>query len=148
MPNEPKVPVPDGDTVEHDATWPDRDNGTPGGPSMTEAAPSVIQMDQSSAGEIRAQTVHMNQSAAGSVMGSTIHLQQGASGFVRGTTVEVQEGVVGAVAADQVEFRDGFALLIVARRVSGQTTVLLDWRAVTGAVAVLVVLGRLLRGRR
>ena len=87
-------------------------------------------------------------SAAGKVTGSTVHLEQGAGGFVRGTTVRVQDSALGALAADQVEFRDGFAFLVLARRVSGQVTVLLDWRGVAAATATLLVLGRLLRGRR
>ena len=105
----------------------------PNDPSEDETEPGVIHMTQSSTADVRAQTVHLGQSAAG---------------FVRGTTVQVGESAVGAVAADRVEFQDGFAMLVVARRVSGHVTVLLDWRGVVGAIATLMVLGRLLRGRR
>lgn len=112
------------------------------------AEPGIIRMTQASAADIRARTVEMHQSAAGDVMGSTVHLQQGAAGFVRGTTVHVESGAVGAVAAEHAELRNGFALLVVARRVSGQPVVLLDWRGMAAGAALLLVLGRLLRGRR
>jgi hypothetical protein len=42
----------------------------------------------------------------------------------------------------------GFAFLVLARRVSGDVTVLLDWRAAFAALGALLVIGRLLRGRR
>jgi hypothetical protein len=62
--------------------------------------------------------------------------------------VVTSEGAVGAVAADHVEMNSGFAFLVLARRVSGDVTVLLDWRAAIAALGALLVIGRLLRGRR
>ncbi|MEZ4597377.1 MAG: hypothetical protein R3C32_11495 [Chloroflexota bacterium] len=50
--------------------------------------------------------------------------------------------------ADRVRTRGGFALLVVARQVSGDVRVLFDWRSVVAAVGALLVIGRLLRGRR
>jgi hypothetical protein len=119
-----------------------------GEPSIAELEPGHVRMTQASAASIRATSVEANQSAAARVTASTITLSQGASGLVRGTDVHVDQGAVGAVAAEHAEFTDGFVFLVVARRVSGQVTVLLDWRGVAAAVAVLLVLGRLLRGRR
>jgi hypothetical protein len=58
------------------------------------------------------------------------------------------DGAVGAIAADHVEAHGGFTFLMVARRVSGDVTVLLDWRGVVAAIGALLVIGRLLRGRR
>ncbi len=129
-------------------SWPGDDTFVTGEPSITEPEPGHVRMAQASAASIRATNVEAHQSAAARVTGSTVNLSQGASGFVRGTDVHMEQGAVGAVAADHVEFHDGFAFLVVARRVSGQVTVLLDWRGVAAAIAVLLVLGRLLRGRR
>lgn len=148
MPSAPREPDTAEEVARHAAPWPDSDTFTPGGPSITETEPGIIRMTQASAADIRARTVEMHQSAAGDVTGSTVHLQQGAVGFVRGATVHVESGAVGAVAAEHAEMTNGFALLVVARRVSGQVVVLLDWRGMAAATALLLVLGRLLRGRR
>jgi len=130
------------------ATWPADDSFVSGAPSITEPEPGHVRMTQASAASIRATTVEATQSAAARVTASSVTMSQGASGFVRGTDVRLEQGAVGAVAAEHVEFQDGFALLVVARKVSGQVTVLLDWRGVAALVAVILVLGRLLRGRR
>jgi hypothetical protein len=126
---------------------PDKDAVADGGPSITETEPGHIQMVQASTADIRANTVEAHQSAAARVNAASVSLSQGASGLVRGGEVRIEQAAVGALAADHVEFRDGFALLVLARRVSGQVTVLLDWRGLAAVAAVLLVLGRLLRGR-
>ena len=105
-------------------------------------------MVQASAAEIRAHTVEAHQSAAARVNAGSVSLSQGASGFVRGGDVHIEQAAVGAVAADHVEIREGFALLMLARRVSGDVTVLLDWRGLAVARRAPAVIGRLLRGRR
>jgi hypothetical protein len=119
-----------------------------GAPSITEPEPGHVRMDQASAASIRATRVEASQSAAARVTASSVTMNQGAIGFVRGADVHMDQGAVGAVAAEHAEFSGGFAFLVLARRVSGQVNVLLDWRGVAAAVAVLLVLGRLLRGRR
>ena len=127
--------------------WPGDDTFVAGGPSITETEPGHIQMVQASAADIRATTVEAHQSAAARVTAGSVSLSQGASGFVRGGEVHIEQAAVGALAGDHVEFREGFAMLVIARRASGHVTVLFDWRGLAAAVAVLLVLGRLLRGR-
>jgi hypothetical protein len=83
----------------------------------------------------------------GRVVAHEVHAEQGALGVVRARSVVISAGATGAIAATHVENRGGFTVLMLARRVSGDVTVLLDWRAVA-AVGALLVLGRLLRGRR
>ncbi len=119
-----------------------------GAPAISEPEPGQVRMTQASAASIRATTVDAQQSAVGRMSGSSITMRQGATGLVRGTDVRLEQGAVAAIAADHVELRDGFAFLVVARRISGNVTVLLDWRALLMLMGVLLVLGRLLRGRR
>ena len=78
---------------------------------------------------IRATNVEAHQSAAARVTGTSVRMDQGAIGLVHANEVHLEQGAIGAVAADEVEFHGGFAYLVLARRVSGQVTVLLDWRA-------------------
>ena len=118
-----------------------------GAPSITETDAGHIQMVQASAADIQANTVEAHQSAAARVTAGSVNMSQGASGFVRGAEVHIEQGAVGAVAAEHVELREGFTLLVLARRVSGEATILLDWRGLVAAAALLLVLGRLLRGR-
>jgi len=134
---EPGTPPPD---VTIDAP-PEADTTSPsstpaGGLSSTQAA------------EVRAHHLEANQSAIGRLVAHDVRSRQGAIGLVRARSVEVTEGAVGAIAAERVEMRAGFAFLMVARHVSGDVKVLLDWRSAAAAMGALLVVGRLLRGRR
>ncbi len=111
------------------------------------AQPPVVLSD-AQASHVRADRVESSQSAIGQVVAHEVHSEQGAMGLVRARSVMSSEGAVGAIAADHVQTHGGFTFLMVARRVSGDVTVLLDWRAAFAAVGALIVIGRLLRGRR
>lgn len=126
------------------------DAGTPPPDVTIDAppAPATTSLDSSQAGEVRVRRMDATQSAVGRAVTSELHSSQGAIGLVRARSVVSEEGAIGAVAAEQVETRGGFAFLVVARRVSGDVTVLLDWRGAVAALAGLLVIGRLLRGRR
>ena len=124
--------------------------GTPP-PDVTLDAPPAsapVTLTEGQASHVRADRVESNQSAIGRVVAHEVRSEQGALGLVRATSVVTTEGATGAIAADHVESNGGFAFLVVARRVSGDVTVLLDWRAAFAAVGALLVIGRLLRGRR
>lgn len=107
-----------------------------------------ITLTEGQAGDIRAHRVESSQSAIARVVAHEVRSEQGAMGLVRARSAVSSEGAVGAIAAEHVETHGGFTFLMVARRVSGDVTVLLDWRAAFAAVGALVVIGRLLRGRR
>jgi hypothetical protein len=128
----------------------DHEAGAPP-PDVTLDAPpqsDSVTLDNGSTSSVRATHVEATQAALGRVLARDVHADQGAIGFARADRVEVSEGAVGAIYADQVETRDGFVLLMIAKRVTGDVTVLLDWRAAAAFAGVLVVLGRLLRVRR
>lgn len=110
--------------------------------------PVPTRVDSTSVADVRAHRVEASQSAIGSAVAREVHLRQGAMGFVRGRSVVTSESAVAAVAAEHVETRGGITVLAIARRMSGDGTVLFDWRAAAAGMAVLLVLGRLLRGRR
>jgi hypothetical protein len=129
---------------------PDTDAGTPP-PDVTIDAPpdgAATTLASAQAGDVRAHRVEASQSAIGRLAAHEVRSDQGAMGLVRAERVVTSEGAVGAVAADHVETNGGFTFLMVARKVSGDVTVLLDWRSAAAALGVLLVLGRLLRGRR
>jgi len=107
-----------------------------------------VTLTEAQTGDVRAHRVDSSQSALGRVVAHEVHSEQGAMGLVRARSVVTSEGAMGAVAADHVEMNSGFAFLVLARRVSGDVTVLLDWRAAFAALGALIVIGRLLRGRR
>ena len=107
-----------------------------------------VDLTQVQTGDVHAHRVDSSQSALGRVMAHEVHSEQGAMGLVRARSVVTSDGAIGAIAADEVEMHGGFAFLVLARRVSGDVTVLLDWRAASAALAALLVIGRLLRGRR
>jgi hypothetical protein len=125
------------------------DAGTPP-PDVTIDAPpdTPTRLVSTQANEVRAQRVEASQSAIGRAVAREIRSDQGALGFVRADSVVADAGAVGAIAANRVEMHGGFAFLVLTRRLSGDVTVLLDWRSAAAAVGVLLVLGRLLRGRR
>ena len=128
----------------------DTDAGSPP-PDVTLDAPpdgAPVTLTETQTDHVRADRVDSNQSAIGQVVAHEVHSEQGALGLVRARSVVTSEGAVGAIAADRVETQGGFTFLMVARRVSGDVTVLLDWRAAFAAVGALIVIGRLLRGRR
>jgi hypothetical protein len=128
----------------------DPDAGSPP-PDVTLDAPpehAPVALAEAQASHVRADHVESSQSAIGQVVAHEVHSEQGAMGLVRARSVVSSEGAAGAIAASHVETHGGFAFLMVARRVSGDVTVLLDWRAAFAAVGALIVIGRLLRGRR
>jgi hypothetical protein len=110
--------------------------------------PRVTGLWSTQATDVRADRLEASQSAIGRLVARDVRSDQGALGIVRARSVVASEGALGAVAAEHVETHGGFTLLMIARRVSGDVTVLLDWRAAAAAVGALLVLGRLLRGRR
>ena len=131
-------------------TSPSSESGAPP-PDVTIDAPpesSTTSFMSTQVGEVRGDRIEASQSAIGRVRAHEVRADQGALGLVKARSVVNTEGAIGAVAADQVETNGGFAFLMIARRVSGDVTVLLDWRAAIAAVGTLLVLGRLLRGRR
>jgi hypothetical protein len=136
------TPPPD---VTLDAPPPD---GAPAVTGASVAEPGVTRLASTQVGEVHAQRVEATQSAIGRLAASDVRASQGAMGLVRGRSVELVEGAAGASAAERVEVRGGFAFLMVARHVSGDVRVLLDWRSAAAAVGALLVIGRLLRGRR
>jgi hypothetical protein len=109
-------------------------------------APSV-EVQEAHIGGIRGSRVDASEDAIGHLVADEVHLEQGAVGLLRAQQVGITQGVVGALAAEHVEARESFAFLVIARRLSGDVTVLLDWRSVAALVGTLLVLGRLLRGR-
>lgn len=129
---------------------PDMAEGTPP-PDVTIDAPpepSPTRLASTTAAEVRAHRVDATQSAISRVVAREVRLGQGALGFLRGRSVVTTDSAVGAIAAEHVETHGGVAFLVLARRVTGDVTVLLDWRGVVAALGLLVSLGRLLRGRR
>lgn len=110
--------------------------------------PGPTRVVSTEAPEVRAHRVEASQSAIGRAVAREVELRQGAMGFVRGRSVTTRESAVGAIAAEHVETRGGVTLLVLARRVSGDGTVLLDWRAAAAGLGVLLIVRRLLRGRR
>lgn len=110
--------------------------------------PAPTRLASTEATEVRAHRVEASQSAIGRAVAREVHLDQGAMGLVRGRSVVTSESAVGAIAAEHVETRGGVTFLVLARLVSGDGSVLFDWRAAMAGLAMLVVLGRLLRGRR
>jgi hypothetical protein len=128
----------------------DAEAGSPP-PDVTLDAPPAhapVALAEAQASHVHADHVESSQSAIGQVVAREVHAEQGAMGLVRARAVVSSEGATGAIAASHVETHGGFAILMVARRVSGDVTVLLDWRAAFAAVGALIVIGRLLRGRR
>lgn len=126
------------------------DTGTPP-PDVTldsppEGMPTALA--QAQVGDVRGDHIEASQSAIGSLVAREVRSDQGAMGLVRARSVVTTEGAVGALAAETVETHGGFAFLVIARRVTGDVTVLLDWRSAVALVGALLVLGRLLRGRR
>jgi hypothetical protein len=124
--------------------------GTPP-PDVTIDAPpesAGTTLASAQAGDVRAHRVDASQSAIGRLVAQEVRSDQGAVGLVRAKRVVTSESAVGAIAADHVETGGGFTFLMLARKVSGDVTVLLDWRSAAAALGVLLVLGRLLRGRR
>jgi hypothetical protein len=135
-------------TAPHDVGTPDT-GGPP--PDVSLDAPPAhvpVTLTEGQTSHVRADRVEANQSAIGQVVAHDVRSEQGAMGLVRARSVVSSEGAAGAIAADHVETHGGFTFLMVARRVSGDVTVLLDWRAAFAAVGALLVIGRLLRGRR
>jgi hypothetical protein len=124
--------------------------GSPPPDVLLDAPPEdvPVALAEAQASHVRADRVESNQSAIGQVVAHEVHSEQGAMGLVRARSVVSSEGATGAIAADHVETHGGFAVVMLARRVSGDVTVLLDWRALFAAVGALIVIGRLLRGRR
>jgi hypothetical protein len=124
--------------------------GTPPPDVTIDAPPEPVPdaLTETAAGRVRADRVDLSQGAIGRVIAHEVHAEQAALGVVRARSAVIAEGATGAIAATHVENRGGFAVLMLARQVSGDVTVLLDWRAVIAAVGALLVLGRLLRGRR
>lgn len=133
---------------------PDDVTGTDAGippPDVTIDAPpeaDVTRLSSTQVPEVRAQRLEASQSAIGRLVAGEVRSTQGAVGLVRGRSVEIAEGAVGAVAAEHVETRGGFTFLMLSRHVSGDVRVLLDWRSAAATVGALLVIGRLLRGRR
>lgn len=107
--------------------------------------PEPTRLGSTAVSELRASHVEVSESAIGRAVAHDVQLHQGAMGFVRGRSVVTRESAVGAVAAERVETHGGFAFLLLARRVSGDVTVLFDWRAVAAGVGALLIVGRLLR---
>ncbi|MFN8517857.1 MAG: hypothetical protein U0667_00390 [Chloroflexota bacterium] len=125
------------------------DAGTPP-PDVTLDAPPVTDDARPSAAlaEARAHRIESNQGAIGRAVAHEVHATQGAIGVARAEVLEFREGAIGVLAARQVEARDTVVGLMVARHVGGDVRVLLDWRSVAAAVGAVLVIGRLLRGRR
>src|SRR5262245_18136818 len=119
-------------------------------PDVTLDAPPTdepVTLSNDSTTSVHAAHVEASQAALGRVLAREVRAEQSAVGFARADRVAVSEGAVGAISAEQVEVRGGFVVLMVARRLSGDVTVLFDWRSLAAFAGVMLVVGRLLRGR-
>ncbi len=139
------MPAPNDDPPE-----PTPDQGPPP-PDVTIDAPPdppSTSLGSTQAAEVRARSVEATQSAVGRAVAHDVRIDQGALGLARARSVVTNESAIGVVAAGHVETRGGISFLVLARRWTGDATVLLDWRSVLAVACALVVLARLLRGRR
>ena len=104
---------------------------------------------QGGVGIVRADHASIRQGGAGAVIGDRIDLHQSAARLViaRGS-VRLQQALAQTVMARDVEIGErGFAGLVIARTVTGQGRILLDWRAGLALGAAFGLVWALLRSR-
>jgi len=111
-----------------------------------------VEMSQSGAGRISAETIDVEQSAIMVVTGAgNVEMFQSGVLVSQGQSVSVTQGGVGAVFADVAELDDTFVGFLAANEVGGDATILIDVKAavVLGVVVGLVAgLVKALFGRR
>jgi hypothetical protein len=94
------------------------------------------------------EAVSMVQAGANRIEGDSISMSQSGAGVIRGGQITVDQGGAFAIVGDRIDVREGGAAVLLAREVSGQPVVLLDWRSVVALVGGLLLLKLLFRGRR
>ena len=128
-----------------------------------------VELQQSAAGNVKANHVSAHLSALATVTTDNLSTQKSAVGYVRagqasvsgytGAVVagsaEVHNAVVGYVAGRDIHVQDARTVVLLARKVDGNITTLMDTRSalIAGLVAglfggIMLLLGRMLFGRK
>ena len=134
--------------------------------SPSPAAPPIvrtIEVRQGSIGRAEAETVSVVQGAIGGVRGAQVSVELGAIGGAVAGEVRIDQGAAGTIIArevvveqsavrtliarDVVINRPSAAVVMIARRVSGDVRVLLDWRSALAFGAAFGLLAGLVRRR-
>lgn len=109
-----------------------------------------ISVVQGGCGLARADHVQVSQGVLSAALAERVELRQGISRFLvaRGP-VHIEQSFARTVVAQDVEIGErGFAGLVIARGVSGEGRILLDWRAGLALGAAFALVWALIRGGR
>lgn len=142
----------------------DEDGLVRSGVSMPEATLASLQLSRGAIGRLDAEQVSVTMGAIGAARADTLEVQRGAVGAAMSNELTVTQGAVGTVLAGNARLDQSIARVLVARhvvverpsivgvlvarRVSGDVRVLLDWRGALILGAVLGLIARVGRGRR
>jgi hypothetical protein len=100
----------------------------------------VVHMHQSAAQNVQAESVHVDSGAILKAEAETIELRESALALARGGALTAHESAIGVSISERAEMNGSGVLFLVANEISGETRVLIDFRAalVGGAIAGLV----------
>jgi hypothetical protein len=107
-----------------------------------------VRVDMGAVGAIRADQVSVDRGAVGAVLADRVEVSRGYARSILARQVQIDRGGARVVVAADVRAQQSAVMFLVARRVSGDVRVLLDWRgalafgAVTGFVLALLARGR------
>ena len=131
---------------------------------LVTSMPAPVEFARGAVGGIRAQDVHVRNGVVGGIAGEHASVEMGLVGGIAAREASVSQGVVRAILAQDVRIEQSLVRTVVAnrvqvgpttaiafvlaRRVDGNPSILLDWRGALAFAAVFGVLAAVFRVSR